>query len=129
MKKTAIALLVVLSAAWIAAPSSASERNRGELNAIRKAVAEAPDPEPAGAPHWFKLVVTDDRCHKDVVRLSLPIGLCELFLGKCRDTRVKLDRCLSEINLAEIWSELKRDVPHTVIEVSSGKETVKIWFE
>ncbi len=129
MKKTAIALLVVLAAAWIAVPLAASEKNRGDLNVIRKAVAEAPDPEPAAGPRWFKLVVTDDRCHKDVVRINLPIGLCELFLSTCRDTKVKLENHLADIDISEIWSELKRSALRTVIEVSSGKETVKIWFE
>ena len=129
MKKTATALLIVLAAALLAAPSMASEKNRKELTIIRKAVADTPTPEPAAKPRWFKLVVTDDRCHKDVVKLSLPIGLCELFLNKCHDTKVNLDHHLSEIDLDDIWSELKRSALHTVIEVSSGKETVKIWFE
>ena len=130
MKKTAIALLIVLAAALIVAPSMASEKNRKELTMIRMAVADAsPAAEPAARPRWFKLVVTDDRCHKDIVRLSLPIGLCELFLNKCHDTKVNLDHHLSEIDLDDIWSELKRSALHTVIEVSSGKETVKIWFE
>ena len=131
MKKTATALLLVLAAALIAAPASAAERNRKELTMIRTAVAESPSPaaEPSAPPRWFKLVVTDDRCHKDIVKLSLPIGLCELFLSKCLATKVKLDHHLAEIDLDEIWNELKHSIPHTVIEVSSGKETVKIWFE
>ena len=129
MKKTATALLIVLAAALLAAPSMASEKNRKELTIIRKAVADTPTPEPAAKPRWFKLVVTDDRCHKDVVKLSLPIGLCELFLNKCHDTKVNLDHHLSEIDLDDIWSELKHSALRTVIEVSSGKETVKIWFE
>jgi hypothetical protein len=129
MKKTATALLLVLVAAWVAAPLSAVEKNRGELTVIRKAVMDAPVSERDAKPRWFKLVVTDDRCHKDVVKISLPIGLCELFLNKCHDTKVRLDHRLSEIDLDDIWSELKRSALRTVIEVSSGKETVKIWFE
>ena len=81
MKKIATALLLVLAAVLIAAPSAAAEKNRKELAIIRTAVAESPAPEPAAGPRWFKLVVTDDRCHKDIVKLSLPIGLCELFLS------------------------------------------------
>ena len=38
-------------------------------------------------------------------------------------------RAVDEIDLDEIWSELKRAVPRTIIEVSGPKETVKIWFE
>ncbi len=129
MKKTATALLIVLAAAFLASPSLASEKNRKELSIIRTAVADAPAPEPASRPRWFKLVVTDDRCHRDVVKLSLPIGLCELFLNMGHDTKVNLDHHLSEIDLNEIWSELKHSALRTVIEVSSGKETVKIWFE
>jgi hypothetical protein len=102
MKKNAIALLVVLIAALLIAPLSAAEKNRKDLTVIRTAVAAAPAAEPAAPPRWFRLVVTDDRCHKDIVKLSLPIGLCEFFLSKCRDTKVKLDHHLSEVDLDEI---------------------------
>jgi hypothetical protein len=129
MKKNVLALILVLAAVLAAAPLAAAEKNRADLTVIRKAVADAPATEPAARPRWFKLVVTDDRCHKDVVKLSLPIGLCELFLSKCRDTKVKLNHHLSEIDLDEIWTELKHSLPRTVIEVSGPKETVKIWFE
>jgi hypothetical protein len=129
MKKNAIALLVVLTAGLLIAPLAAAEKNRKDLTVIRTAVAAAPTAEPAAPPRWFKIVVTDERCGKDVFKLSLPIGLCELVLRKCHDTKVNWDRHLSEVDLSEIWSELKRSAPRTIIEVSSGKETVKIWFE
>jgi hypothetical protein len=125
MKKTVLALILVLAAA----PLSAAEKNRADLTVIRKAVLDGPVAGPAAESHWFKLVVTDTRRNREIVKISLPIGLCELFLRKCGDTKVRMENHLADIDLAEIWAELKRSLPRTVIEVSGPKETIKIWFE
>lgn len=78
---------------------------------------------------WFKVLVTDNKTKKDKVRITLPIFLIETLL-KCvdeDDLNIDMDEC--DINLKELFAELKRLGPTVLIEINEDGETVKIWFE
>jgi hypothetical protein len=129
MKKTTfIAVLALLAALAFSAPGY----SRDSAQDIKKAVKENPQFESGKAAQWFKVLVTDSKTGKDKVRLTLPISLVEV-MAKYADQDgkhcLKLDREGMNINLRELFAELKKLGPMMFIEVYEEDETVKIWLE
>ncbi|MGB3860658.1 MAG: hypothetical protein WA915_01135, partial [Candidatus Aminicenantaceae bacterium] len=78
---------------------------------------------------WFKVLVTDAQTKKDKVKITLPISLVEIFM-KCADNKnLKIDREEYDIDLKELFAELKKVGPMALIEVYENDEIVKIWLE
>ncbi len=129
MKKTTIiAALALLAALAFSAPGY----SRDKAQDIKKAVKENPQFEPGKAAQWFKVLVTDSKTGKDKVRLTLPISLVEVmakYAGQPEKHCLKLDREGMDINLTELFAELKKLGPMMFIEVYEEDETVKIWLE
>lgn len=127
-KKTIIAALALLAALAFSAPGY----SRYSAQDIEKAVKENPQFESGKPAQWFKVLVTDSKTGKDKVRLTLPISLVEVmakYAGQHGKHGLKLDREGMDINLSELFAELKKLGPMMFIEVYEEDETVKIWLE
>ncbi len=100
-----------------------------DIQAIKKAVKENPQYDPEKEAKWFKVLVTDAQTKKDKVKITLPISLVELFM-KCADNKnLRIDRDEYDIDLKELFAELKKVGPMALIEVYEDDEIVKIWLE
>jgi len=128
MKKAAILVLVVFALTIILASFLLAEINE-DYQAVKKAVKENPNFKPGKEAKWFKLLVTNNETKKDKVRITLPIKVIELFLEHShhKDLKYSHDEC--DIDLKEIFLELKKLGPQVIIEVFEDSETVKIWLE
>jgi Leu/Phe-tRNA-protein transferase len=100
-----------------------------DFQAVKKAVKDNPQYDPGKEAKWLKVLVTDTRTNKDKVKITLPISLVELFM-KCADDRnLRIDRDEYDIDLKELFAELKKVGPMALIEVYEDDELVKIWLE
>jgi hypothetical protein len=100
-----------------------------DIQAIKKAVKENPQYDPGKEAKWFKVLVTDAQTKKDKVKITLPISLVEIFM-KCADNKnLRIDRDEYDIDLKELFAELKKVGPMALIEVYEDDEIVKIWLE
>jgi hypothetical protein len=100
-----------------------------DFQAVKKAVKDNPQYDPEKEAKWFKVLVTDTRTNKDKVKITLPISLVELFM-KCADNKnLRIDRDEYDIDLKELFAELKKVGPMALIEVYEDDEIVKIWLE
>ena len=128
MKKVAIIVLVVFVFTFLLVNFTVAQKNN-DFQAIKKAVKKNPEYEAGKEVKWFKVLVTDNRTKKDKVKITLPISLIEFFI-KCshkKHMRIHRDEC--EIDLKELFKELKKLGPTVFIEVVEDGETVKVWFE
>jgi len=123
VKKTALIMIVALAVGIAAVPLSAFDRK--DLTAIRNAV----DNEAAKDVKWFKVLVTDARTKKETVKITLPVGLVEIFLRCSDDTKINLRRHGCRIDLRSIWNQLKDAAPLAIIEVEDEGQIVKVWLE
>jgi hypothetical protein len=131
VKKTAfITALALVLALMFSVQGYAKDKD--DMQAIKKAVKENPQFESGKLAQWFKVLVTDSKTGKDKVRLTLPINLVEImakYAGQHGKPCLKLDREGMDINLSELFAELKKLGPMMFIEVYEEDETVKIWLE
>ena len=128
MKKAAIIVLIVFVFAFLLV-NLATAKNNDDLQAIKKAVKKNPEYEAGKEVKWFKVLVTDNRTKKDKVKITLPISLIEYFIKCAHDKHLKVNRDECEIDLKELFKELKKLGPTVFIEVVEDNETVKVWFE
>jgi hypothetical protein len=98
--------------------------SKEDLAAIKKAVKSKKKGKDFT---FFKILVTDTRTNKVIVRITLPISLAEI-LADCTEGKINLrNRC--RLDLKKILTELKKGGPFTFVEICDDDETVKIWFE
>jgi len=128
MKKAAILVLVVFVLTIILA-SFLLAQSRDDYQTIKKAVKKNPNYEAGKEVKWFKVLVTDNKTKKEKVRVTLPISLVELFLECTREKHLKINRDECDIDLKEVFKELKKLGPVALIEVVDEEETVKVWLE
>jgi hypothetical protein len=128
MKKITIFILVLIMAGFFCAGTIFAD-NDDDIQAIKKAVKDNPQYDPDKEAKWFKVLVTDAQTKKDKVKITLPISLVELFM-KCADNKnLRIDRDEYDIDLKELFAELKKVGPMALIEVYEDDEIVKIWLE
>jgi len=128
MKKVASLVLIVF-VLGVFLPNLLLADSKDDIQTIKKAVKKNPEYKAGEEVKWFKLLVTDNKTKKDKVKITLPISLIETLL-KCvdeDDLNIVKDEC--DIDLKELFAELKRLGPAVLIEVIEDDETVKIWFE
>ena len=128
MKKVAIIVLIVFVFTFLLV-NLATARNEDDLQAIKKAVKKNPEYEDGKEVKWFKVLVTDNKTKKDKVKITLPISLIEFFINCAHDKHLKVNRDDCDIDLKELFKELKKLGPTVFIEVVEDDETVKVWFE
>ena len=128
MKKLIVSLFaVVLLTGWVGSLAAAGTQN--DFQAVKKAVKENPAYDSGKEVKWFKVLVTDAKTNKDKVRITLPLSLVEAFV-KCADNKhVRLNRQDCDIDVGELFAELKKLGPMALIEVYEENEIVKVWLE
>ena len=128
MKKAASFVLIVFLLG-VFLPNLLLADSKDDIQTIKKAVKKNPDYKAGEEVKWFKLLVTDNKTKQDKVRITLPISLIETLL-KCvddEDLNIEGDDC--DIDLKELFAELKKLGPAVIIEIVEDDETVKVWFE
>ncbi len=128
MKKVAIIVLIVFVFTFLLVNLTIA-KNEDDLQAIKKAVKKNPKYEAGKEVKWFKVLVTDNRTKKDKVKITVPISLIEFFIKCSDDKHMKINRDDCEIDLKELFKELKKLGPTVFIEVVEDGQTIKIWLE
>jgi len=128
MKKVVILVLVIMAVVLLLTTVLLAERN-SDIQAIKKAVKQNPAYESGKEVKWFKLLITDNQTKKDKVRITLPVSLIEVFIKCAQDRHLKISREECDIDLKELFAELKKLGPMSLIEVYEDEETVKVWLE
>lgn len=128
MKKVVILVLVIMAVVLLLTTVLLAERN-SDIQAIKKAVKQNPAYESGKEVKWFKLLITDNQTKKDKVRITLPVSLIEVFIKCAQDRHLKINREECDIDLKELFAELKKLGPMSLIEVYEDEETVKVWLE
>ena len=128
MKKMTALILGIFILNIIAIGILYAERDN-DIQAIKKAVKENPQYKAGTEAKWFKVLVTNTRTKKDKVKITLPVSLIELVM-KCTDNKhLRVNRDDYDIDLRELFVELKKLGPTALIEVYEDEEIVKIWLE
>jgi hypothetical protein len=127
--KKAVILVVILFALGVVLANFLLAGYIDDYQVIKKAVKENPNYKPGKEAKWFKVLVTDSKTNKVQVKVTLPISVIEIFLECADDKRLKIDHDECEIDLKEVFKELKELGPMALIEVYQEDETVKIWLE
>jgi len=128
MKKLAIIVLIVFVFTFLLANLTIA-KNEDDLQAIKKAVKKNLKYDADKEVKWFKVLVTDNRTKKDKVKITLPISLIEFFIKCSHDKHLKVHRDECDVDLKELFKELKKLGPAVFIEVVEEDATVKVWFE
>jgi len=128
VKKVTALILGVLILNIIAIGILHAERD-DDIQAIKKAVKENPQYKRGTEAKWFKVLVTDIRTKKNKVKITLPVSLIELIMKCTDDNHLRVNRDEYNINLKELFVELKKLGPTALIEVYEDEEVVKIWLE
>jgi len=127
--KKAVILVVILFALGVVLANFLLAGYIDDYQVIKKAVKENPNYKPGKEAKWFKVLVTDSKTNKVQVKVTLPISVIEIFLECADDKHLKIDHDECEIDLKEVFKELKELGPMALIEVYQEDETVKIWLE
>ena len=128
MKKVTGLVLIVFVLSFFL-PNLLLAEDKDDIQAIKKAVKENPNYKAGEEVKWFKVLVTDNKTKKDKVRITLPISLIETFLKCSQEKHLKINRDECDIDLKELFAELKKLGPMVLIEVYEDEETVKVWLE
>jgi hypothetical protein len=128
MKKTTILVLSVLASAFFMGFFAIAQQKddfRDIQNAVSVDAASGAEKEAK----WFKILITDNRTGKEKVKVTLPISVVEIFLRHADDKHLRFHDHDTEIDLAQVFKELKAMGPMAIIEVHEDDVTIKVWFE
>lgn len=128
MKKVAILVLITIVISFLVVGILLAE-SKDDIQTIKKAVKKNPAYKAGNEVKWFKVLVTDNRTKKDKVKITLPVALIEFFIKCTDDKHLRINRDECDIDLKELFAELKKLGPMVLIEVHEDEETVKVWFE
>lgn len=128
MKKVSILVLIVLVSSFLFANLLLAD-HKADIQAIKKAVKENPNYEEGKEAKWFKVLVTDAKTNKEKVKVTLPISLVEVFLKCSQDKHLRIHDEECDIDLKELFTELKKLGPMVLIEVNEEDEIIKVWLE
>ena len=128
MRKVTFLVLTFFALSLLPANAAVPE-DKEALQAIKKAVKENPHYSKGREVLWFKLLVTDEITKKDKVKITLPIAVVEMFLHACDDKDLQIHDDDLDIDLKQMFKELKKAGPMALIEIRDKGEVVKIWLE
>lgn len=74
-------------------------------------------------------MITDNQTKKTKVKVALPISLVEIFMECANDEHLRIDREELDLDLKNLFEELKKLGPMNLIEIYEEDETVKVWLE
>jgi hypothetical protein len=125
--KRHITLAVVLAIlVGLAVPVFAGGRE-DDLQVIKRAVKGTQDCESGKPVKWFRVLITDHKSGKDVVKVNLPVSVAKLLAGCARDKHRRAGR--SGRDFAAALKDLKKMGPLTLVEIAGDDAKVKIWLE
>ena len=127
MKRTVIAVLVVLAVTMVAAPALRADRHK-DFQAIQKAVKQNPNYVEGQEVKWFKVLITDVKSGKEKVKITLPLSLIEA-LANCAGERSELKEHGCDIDLKTLLAEMKKAGPMALIEITDEDALIKVWLE
>jgi len=128
MKKAAILIVVIILLSLLLAPALVADSS-DDIQVIKKAVKKNPAYKSGKEVMWFKLLITDNRTKKDKVRMTLPVALVEYFLKCAEDKHMRIKRDDCDVNLMDLFRDLKKLGPMSVMEIYEDGVTIKVWFE
>ncbi|MBN1273581.1 MAG: hypothetical protein JXB26_15045 [Candidatus Aminicenantes bacterium] len=128
MKKI-MSILVFAAAVNLLIVPAVIAGGKEDFQAIKKAVKDNPHYDSGKEVKWLKVLITDDGTNKTRVRVTLPIKLIELVLNCVDDRELRIDREHCDIDVKELFKELKELGPMVLVEIYEDGETVKVWLE
>lgn len=126
MKRGAVLAVVAVVFAYLAVPILASGYE-DDLKVIKRAVKGDHGCEPGEAARWFKVLITDNKSGKDIVKVTLPISMAKLLAHCAKDKHLHTDK--ADIDVAAALRDLEEMSPMTLLEIVDDDVTVKIWLE
>ena len=127
MKKLVI-LVLILFVFCVFLPSLLFADGNDDLQKVKKAVKKNPDFKPGQEVQWFKVLITDEKTGKDRVRVTIPVSVIEIIFECVDEEDFKFDDDC-DVDVRELFRELKKLGPMALIEVYDEGEIVKVWFE
>ena len=129
MKKAVIIVLILFVFA-VFLPSLLLADVNDDIQTVKKAVKKNPDYTPGQKVQWFKVLITDNDTGKAKVKITLPISVVEAILKCSHDKHFDIgEDC--DIDLKELFADLKKHGPMVFIEIQDEDEdvTIKVWVE
>lgn len=128
MKKAAGFILVAFVLSFVMPNLVMADTRDDDFQAIKKAVKENPSYETGKEVKWFKVLITDNETKVDKVKITIPISVIELILKyEHKHPKMNLEDC--DVDIGELFKELKKLGPMVFIEINDDGETIKVWFE
>lgn len=129
MKKLVI-LVLILFVFCVFLPSLLFSGGNDDFQKVSKAVKKNPDYKPGQEVQWFKVLITDNETGKAKLKITVPIAVVESVLACSHDKHFKIDDDC-DIDLKELFAELKKHGPMVFIEINDEEEnvSVKVWVE
>ena len=129
MKKVAI-LILILFVFLVFLPSLLLADANDDIQTVKKAVKKNPDYTPGQQVQWFKVLITNNETGKAKVKITLPISVVEAFLKCSHDKHFDMENHC-DIDLKEVFADLKKYGPMVFIEIQDEDEdvTIKVWVE
>lgn len=128
MKKIASIVLLLFVVSLIPL-NFAQAGAREDFQKIKKAVKDNPNYSSGNEAKWLKVLITDNETKKDKVKVTLPLALVEVFMRAADDKHLCMNRDDYDIDIKELFAELKKLGPMALIEVYEDGETIKVWLE
>lgn len=129
MKKIIIISLAVLVTVMLALSAFGITGPGGDYQAIKKAVKENPSAVPDREAKFFRLRVTDNKTGKVDVEITMPVSVIDI-LSRCLDKdSLRIHERGCDLDLRELFNEIKAAGPTMFVEITEQDETVKIWLE
>lgn len=100
-----------------------------DIQAIKKAVKRNPNFRKGEEAKWLKVLITEDDSDKVKVKITLPLKVVEFLLRNVEGKEILIDHGECDIDLIELFTELKRAGPTALIEINEDGDTIKIWLE
>jgi hypothetical protein len=128
MKRISVFVLAVFVLAVFVAPFVLAKEDF-DLQTVKKAVKKNPQYEKGKEVEWFKLLIMDNDDQNERLEITLPIALVDLLFQCTKDKRMNIDCGDYDIDLRELYREIKRRGPRTLIEIKGEDGVLKIWME
>ncbi len=126
MKKITVLLLVAFCAGFWPVGSVLAE---GKDVLQDRTVRDNPHYSQDSEIQWLKVLITDEESGKTKVKVTLPIALVELFVRAADERHLRVNREAYDVDIKEIFQELKKLGPMALVEIYEKGETIKIWLE
>jgi len=100
-----------------------------DLQVIKKAVKENPQYSSQSEIKWIKMTVTDLKTNKEKVKIKFPVVIFEIIMKAVDGEKMNIDCENFDIDIRELFYELKKLGPMSLIEICSDDDLLKIWLE